>query len=32
MYGLFDLIKQSKFQSGIRILAIHSGGLHGRAA
>lgn len=32
MYGLFDLIEQSKFQSGIRILAIHSGGLQGRAA
>jgi len=29
-YGLFDLIEQQAFTQGIRILALHTGGLQGR--
>lgn len=31
MFGLFDLIQQGKFASDHKILAIHTGGLQGRA-
>ncbi|HCM76645.1 MAG TPA: 1-aminocyclopropane-1-carboxylate deaminase, partial [Cytophagales bacterium] len=31
MYGIFDLIQHSAFQSGSRILALHTGGLQGRS-
>ena len=31
LMGIFDLIEQGFFQSGTRILAIHTGGLQGRA-
>ncbi len=31
MFGLFELIKQGYFASGHKILAIHTGGLQGRA-
>ncbi|GAB3534573.1 pyridoxal-phosphate dependent enzyme [Pontibacter brevis] len=31
MYGLFDLIRQSYFPKGSRIVAIHTGGLQGNA-
>lgn len=30
-YGLFDMIKKDAFEKGTRILAIHTGGLQGRA-
>lgn len=30
LYGLFDLIEQQAFAQGIRILALHTGGLQGR--
>ncbi len=30
MYGLFDLIKQGKFEKDHRIIAIHTGGLQGK--
>ncbi|MEQ8304294.1 MAG: pyridoxal-phosphate dependent enzyme [Cyclobacteriaceae bacterium] len=31
MYGLFDMIKQGRFERGSTILALHTGGLQGRA-
>ena len=31
MYGLFDLIKQGMFESGQKIIAIHTGGLQGKS-
>jgi 1-aminocyclopropane-1-carboxylate deaminase len=31
MYGIFDLIKKGKFRKGQTILAIHTGGLQGKA-
>ena len=30
-YGLYDLVKQGRFEKGTRIVAIHSGGLQGNA-
>ncbi|TCM65850.1 1-aminocyclopropane-1-carboxylate deaminase/D-cysteine desulfhydrase-like pyridoxal-dependent ACC family enzyme [Acinetobacter calcoaceticus] len=32
LYGIFDLISKGHFKAGTRILAIHSGGLQGKAA
>lgn len=29
MYAVFDLIEKSKFRAGVKVLAIHSGGLQG---
>ena len=31
LYGLFDLIKQDMFESGQKIIAIHTGGLQGKS-
>ncbi len=31
MYGLFDLIRQGMFESGQKIIAIHTGGLQGKS-
>ncbi len=30
MYGLYDLIRQNRFQPGQRIIAVHTGGLQGK--
>ena len=30
-YGLYDLVKQGRFEKGSRVIAIHSGGLQGNA-